>query len=353
MEREQPKRPFEYARPFHTFREEIGWAKKLAWPPRVGFSPRIAQVKLTDSCQLRCPHCVAWHSKGKSMSTQEVLTVEDKLAAGHVQIADFTGGETTTRDDLPEIVAHAKKLGILSMLSTNGGVNRGYDYWHKLAEAGLFGATFSYDAVKPRDDKDVIEMASFLTQRLHIYGAVRMVVNAENLNKVYETGRLCILNNVFFNVAPVFSSDNGETSAPIDGVSPLNYEQRKELSAILRELPKVREWGRLLRTPSNYIREVLSAPRLDTWHCKNIAQHLVAIDAQGKARICGDRALSKTWSFIGDDNPLKHKAFFEDVKREAENCKGCSWYCNWGASRGQIKNGAELARILATAAVLT
>lgn len=149
MEREAPSGkiyPEEYARPFIPLKTEI---KEFSLGiPRTGRYPRIASLKLTDNCQKNCNYCDANEAKGKPMELKEIFNVQRNLKEAGIQMLDLTGGEPTLRDDLPDIIKHSKELGItITTLSTNGGINKDYDYWHRLAEAGLFGATFSYDGV--------------------------------------------------------------------------------------------------------------------------------------------------------------------------------------------------------------
>jgi radical SAM protein with 4Fe4S-binding SPASM domain len=84
-------------------------------------APIRVDLALTYLCNNDCFHCYA----GGSRKTQELTTSQWKTALnklwdfGVPQVA-FTGGESLLRQDLPVLVAHAKKLGMIVGLITNG-----------------------------------------------------------------------------------------------------------------------------------------------------------------------------------------------------------------------------------------
>ena len=77
----------------------------------------------TRSCNLKCMHCYS-NSENKpytdELTTEEALQLIDDLAAFHVPVILFSGGEPLMRQDFFTLAAHAKKHGIRPTLSTNG-----------------------------------------------------------------------------------------------------------------------------------------------------------------------------------------------------------------------------------------
>lgn len=346
--------PEQFARPYIPLKQELRNALELSIP-RFGKSPRVAFFKLTDSCQMDCNYCDANEIKGKPLSTQEVFNVLDNLADAGIQMVDLSGGEPTLRPDLPEIIAHSKKLGMITTLSTNGGIGEkvDYAYWHKLAEAGLFGANISYDGVGEKDDPKAIHLAAFLVNTLHIYGGIRTVVWKENLDKVYEIGQQCMRNNVFFQAVPAVAI-GGQTSAKDTDFTPLDYEGRHELAQTLLEVTKTRgPFANFLRVPKSYLKEVVDSPNPNSWHCKHPSSHWVSVDAQGRARVCNEIPFRETYLLTGKENPLKDKQLHKDADKESKDCCGCSWLCHWDGNRGQLGRGLDHMRLMLTIGGLT
>ncbi|MFA5984657.1 MAG: pyrroloquinoline quinone biosynthesis protein PqqE [Methylococcaceae bacterium] len=85
--------------------------------------PRWLLAELTYACPLQCPYCsnpLDYAKYSTELSTQDwqrVLSQARKMGA--VQLG-FSGGEPLTRQDLPELVKHARELGYYSNLITSG-----------------------------------------------------------------------------------------------------------------------------------------------------------------------------------------------------------------------------------------
>lgn len=344
--------PEQFTRSFKPLGSEIKEIISLALP-RFGHSPRVAFLTLTNACQMDCSYCNIRSNirkaKSPGLKTPELFKMLDNLAKARIQMVTFSGGEPTLRQDLPKLIFHSKKLGMQTVLCTNGGINKDYEYWYNLAESGLFGATFSYDGVGEKNDTKIIHLAAFLVNQLHIYSGIRMVVWHENLDKVYKTAKICMLNNIFFQAVPAVALD-GETSASATDFTSLDSQERKELAKILYEVSKIRgPFANFLRMPKSYLREVVASPNPNSWHCKNPSSHWISVDARGNARICTDVALKgKTYSLTGEENPLLTKEFYEDVDRQSINCAGCSWYSHWDGNRGQVSRGLDQLRLVLT-----
>ena len=89
--------------------------------PRLHVRPLVAELFLTDNCNLRCVSCACWRTVTRDeLSTQEWLDVVDQLAALGILKANFTGGEPLLRRDAPAIMHHARRRGIRNLhLNTN------------------------------------------------------------------------------------------------------------------------------------------------------------------------------------------------------------------------------------------
>lgn len=88
-------------------------------------------------CNQKCVHCYAAGQENADeaeLSTGEWLTILDKLRAAGIPQVTFTGGEPTMRDDLFELIKHARWF--VSRLNTNG-IKLTEEYCKGLREAEL------------------------------------------------------------------------------------------------------------------------------------------------------------------------------------------------------------------------
>lgn len=83
-------------------------------------TPLLVSWNLTFHCNLRCEYCYSPYLKYPEMKTPEVLAGIDEMHALGMRYVTFSGGEPLLRNDIGEIVRHAKARGITTFISTNG-----------------------------------------------------------------------------------------------------------------------------------------------------------------------------------------------------------------------------------------
>ncbi len=120
---------------------------------RADFAPRVCVWEITRSCQLRCSHCgsLAGPKRPDELTTSECLHLLDDLAALGCEVVTLSGGEPTLRADWPDLAAHARDLGLVVNMVSNG---QG-DAARLAADAGRVGLAnvgISIDGLEPTHD---------------------------------------------------------------------------------------------------------------------------------------------------------------------------------------------------------
>jgi uncharacterized radical SAM superfamily Fe-S cluster-containing enzyme len=109
-----------------------------------------ALLEITSRCNLGCPVCFADSGTGEDLSTATIQTMLDKVMeqTGGCNI-QLSGGEPTVRDDLPEIVALARKAGFNFVQVNSNGLRLADDpaFVRKMADAGLSSIFLQFDGV--------------------------------------------------------------------------------------------------------------------------------------------------------------------------------------------------------------
>lgn len=114
---------------------------------------RYLRLSLEDACNFRCVYCLpgGYHkaSEEPPLSIEEIRRLARAFAAMGVWKVRLTGGEPTTRRDLPEAIrAVSQTPGMRRLaLSTNG--HRLAELAGALREAGLDAVNVSVDSLKP------------------------------------------------------------------------------------------------------------------------------------------------------------------------------------------------------------
>ena len=114
------------------------------------FIPRIVSMKFTNNCQYKCRMCGIWSQEQREeLSTDQWKRIIDQVYdwLGPFRL-DVAGGEPLLRKDNDELVAHAAKMGVETVVLSNGGlINR--DRARKLLESGLDSIHISLDSLRP------------------------------------------------------------------------------------------------------------------------------------------------------------------------------------------------------------
>lgn len=138
--------------------------------------PFIIGWELTLACNLRCRHCgtSAGQSRARELSLEESLAICDQFPDLLVQEVNFTGGEPLLRPGWDKIVAHLRKLGIMSKILTNGATLEP-DTVAQLKELGISGVGISLDGLEATHDH--IRGCHGLFRR--IQNSIDLILNAD------------------------------------------------------------------------------------------------------------------------------------------------------------------------------
>ncbi|MGQ9538377.1 MAG: tetraether lipid synthase Tes [Candidatus Bathycorpusculaceae bacterium] len=113
-------------------------------------------IDVTNRCNMACPLCFAYAGAVNYVyePTYEQIVDMIKLLRSNKPWAcnalQFSGGEPTIRNDLPQLIAEAKKAGIIHVeVNTNGlRLAEDLDYFKKLLDAGLSTLYLQFDGLR-------------------------------------------------------------------------------------------------------------------------------------------------------------------------------------------------------------
>ena len=131
-----------------------GQSDRLRYENSDTFGP-VVVYNCTSRCNLRCLHCYSasqLNQDDNELSTFEAKKLLSQLAEVNCPVVFFSGGEPLLRSELLELLAEAKKLGLRSVLSTNGTLIDSAAAG-KLAEAGVKYVGISIDGEEKFHDE--------------------------------------------------------------------------------------------------------------------------------------------------------------------------------------------------------
>src|SRR5512138_840931 len=116
---------------------ELDLETVMPFSPRPS-SPYRMDLALTYRCNNDCAHCYnARERTFPELDTEHWKQILDRLWSLGVPHIVFTGGESTLRKDLPELIAHAESNGQITGLNTNARRLADEQYVQQLIAAGL------------------------------------------------------------------------------------------------------------------------------------------------------------------------------------------------------------------------
>jgi radical SAM protein with 4Fe4S-binding SPASM domain len=120
-------------------------------------APYRMDLALTYRCNNDCAHCYNARSRTFSELTiadwKQILNHIWDIGIPHVV---FTGGEPTLRDDLPELIAYAQNMGLITGLNTNGRRLMDVNYVNQLVTAGLDHVQITFESHIPEIHDDMV-----------------------------------------------------------------------------------------------------------------------------------------------------------------------------------------------------
>lgn len=189
-------------------------------------------------CNQRCVHCYA---AGQTLSGEEELSADDwkKIldlcrSAGIPQVT-FTGGEPTMREDLIELISHARWF--ISRLNTNG-IRLTSDYCRKLREAELDSVQITFYSADPAVHNRLVGADRYEETFAGIQNAL-----AQNLSVSINTP-LCTLNRdyvktleLLHRLGVIYVTCSGliTTGSAVTPASEALQLKKEELEDILRQ----------------------------------------------------------------------------------------------------------------------
>lgn len=299
--------------------------------------PLTIYIHLTNRCNIRCVYCrVHQLPQVDIWTTQALKTTISEMSSCGTRRIHLTGGEPMLREDLGEIVAHAKELGLFVGLSTNG-----YQIVERINELkGIDVVFLSYEGPdqvhsrlrggqKVRDVETAL--LAFKSAGIRVWTTTVLTQwNADFLEDIVNFARRYhILAN--FNRLEFFLNPPSYLHPLIDEVQDLvlRGDERKR---VFQKLIQLKSSGAPLGSSLPYLKNALQWPyddkitdskpskRYQCWAGRAYGH----LDADGKLYSCGWGALRR----IGGISAIE-EGFHTAWKRllPLDGCRSCSHAC--------------------------
>lgn len=93
---------------------------RALWQIRVRKRPFILSHGVNARCNMRCKFCEYWKKTGEEPTKEEIFKLLDDSREFGIRVYNAWTVEPLLRTDLPQIMAHAKEIGMITSMVTNG-----------------------------------------------------------------------------------------------------------------------------------------------------------------------------------------------------------------------------------------
>lgn len=196
-------------------------------------NPLHLVVPITYRCNLNCPVC---YVKANEINIKD-LTLKELLKIKNYHLAYLTGGEPTTRKDLPLIIRALTKRKKIVGIFSNGIKLADYDYAKLLKKSGLKKIILQFDTT---DDKHNLAIHG----REMLKEKMQTIKNLESLGMETTFCAVILKNNIkelkkIFQVAFVSPAINSISINPLREMGRFNSQEFVSSRKIVAEVDKI------------------------------------------------------------------------------------------------------------------
>lgn len=95
-------------------------ASRALWQIRVRKRPFVLSHGVNARCNMRCKFCEYWKKTGEEPTKEEIFKLLNDAREFGIGVYNAWTVEPLLRKDLPQIMAHAKRIGLITSMVTNG-----------------------------------------------------------------------------------------------------------------------------------------------------------------------------------------------------------------------------------------
>lgn len=170
--------------------------------------PLIVTHIITYKCNLKCDYCGVWKQESKELSTKQTKELIDWFARHGTVSWEISGGEPLLRQDIGEIINHAKSRGMLVSMNTNGHLFEEKAESIKNLDSIVFsidGDEKTHDKIKGEGSYQKTVRALKLAKEKGFETIISTVISKTNHDKLKHVLRLAEKNGAKIGFQPVHS----------------------------------------------------------------------------------------------------------------------------------------------------
>jgi MoaA/NifB/PqqE/SkfB family radical SAM enzyme len=295
-------------------------AIKALWQMRVMRRPFVLSHGINRRCNLRCRFCEYWSKPGMEMTTPEILRMLEDAKSFGIGAYNAWTAEPLLRPDLPDILRHAKGLGLITSLVTNGVLlkNRAGEL------ADLDYLSVSLDGIKSHKDlrnadPDLIIDGIIAARDAGHEILINCVISRKNLHELDDLVALARSLGVWISFEPINESPGIDKNV-WDELG-IGKDVKPEYEQAIEQLIDLKKSGAPIINSQTYLKMIKAQKADFRCHASDIVLHVSADGAIANCRVEGaplgnvSDGIKKVWDSS------------EGMRRQISgNCGGCLFF---------------------------
>jgi MoaA/NifB/PqqE/SkfB family radical SAM enzyme len=293
-------------------------AFKALWQLRVRRRPFVLSHGINAKCNLSCRFCEYWKEGEEEMSTQTIFNLLEEARSFGIGVYNAWTTEPLLRQDLPEILKHAKELGLITSLITNGKLLRKRAF--ELCDLDYLSV--SVDGIETyRElrgiDIDVVLQGIEAAQNAGHQVLMNCVISGKNLTEILDLVQLAEDSGALISFEPINESELIEDGIWEEiGIRDLSL-YRKTVDGLI----DLKKGGYPIINSLTYLEMIKNLKPDFRCHTSDLILHVAANGTITNCRVQKERlghiseGLFNVWNSTGDTR-----------RKISQECKGCLFF---------------------------
>lgn len=288
---------------------------RAVWQLRVRRRPFVLSHTVNATCNLRCRFCPHWRKRGREMSFGEITGMLDDAARFGIGAYNAWATEPLLRDDMPEVMRHARSLGMITSLVTNGILLK-----ERLNDLECLNyLTVSVDGIESLRDIRGIGIDEIMdgiveARRKGIEVLINCVISDKNLGELAPLVKLAKSIDAWISFEPLHEFDGSECDD-------LRIRDQERYRSAIGELIDLKSRGAPIINSVTYLRMIQERVPEFRCHASDLILH---VSSDGSVYAC--RVHDKPLGHVSRGISNVWRESREMRKSISEDCSGCLFF---------------------------
>jgi MoaA/NifB/PqqE/SkfB family radical SAM enzyme len=294
-------------------------ASRALWQLRVKKRPIVLSHGINNRCNMHCEFCEYWKEEKPQMEIKQIINMLDEARAFGIRYYNAWTVEPLLRDELPEVMAHARSLGMITSMITNGKLLKQRS--HELGDVDYLSVSVdgieSYKKIRGMEFEVVLDGIRTAKEVCRNPILMNCIISGLNLDDIEPLIYLAKELNVWISFEPLNESEGIDQ----DVWNRIGIQDIDKYENTVDQIIRLKKEGYPIINSLTYLWMVRSRNINFTCHASDIILH---ITSDGNIENC--RLKTECLGHIGEGINNVWKRSLEQRKKITKECKGCLFF---------------------------